>query len=246
MPIWTGLPRARRGTSGSSWSTWSASTLASPRSCGPAPPVRTPTARARSPPRPGRPRSTTSSARSPPPTSPRRSSSSSSTRRRPLPIAVLVQAQLLDTVVHTWDVAAALGESYTPEPDVVDAVLRIAEPIPDDERREKPGAAFAHARETDGTPWERTLALLGRTRAGPPPRDRPGRGSEAPAFGVEVKRSPGRWRGCRERSPAAVGAGRRRWRGTRPSFVRGRSGGASSGTAGTRVVRTRFGRGRRC
>ena len=81
---------------------------------------------------------------------------------RPLPIAVLVQAQLLDTVVHTWDIAAALGESYTPEPDVVDAVLRIAEPIPDDERRERPGAAFAHALATDGTTWQRTLALLGR------------------------------------------------------------------------------------
>jgi len=81
---------------------------------------------------------------------------------QPLPIAVLVQAQLLDTVVHTWDIAAALGESYTPDPDVIDAVLRIAEPIPDDERRERPGAAFAHALAFDGTTWERTLALLGR------------------------------------------------------------------------------------
>jgi len=81
---------------------------------------------------------------------------------RPLPISVLVQAQLLDTVVHTWDIAAALGESYTPEPDVVDAVRRIAEPIPDDERRDQPGAAFAHALANDGTIWERTLAKLGR------------------------------------------------------------------------------------
>lgn len=80
----------------------------------------------------------------------------------PLPTTVVVQAQLLDTVVHTWDVAAALGESYTPEPHVVDAVLRVAEPIPDDEQRDLPGAAFAHALATDGTTWERTLALLGR------------------------------------------------------------------------------------
>lgn len=84
---------------------------------------------------------------------------------RPLPIGVLVHAQFLDTVVHTWDVAAALGETYTPDPDVVDAVLRIAAPIPDDERREQPGAAFAHAVAVTGSPWERTLALLGRDPA---------------------------------------------------------------------------------
>ena len=64
--------------------------------------------------------------------------------------------------MHTWDVAAALGESYTPEADVVDAVLRIAEPIPDDERRDRPGAAFAHAVVGGDTAWERTLGLLGR------------------------------------------------------------------------------------
>jgi uncharacterized protein (TIGR03086 family) len=81
---------------------------------------------------------------------------------QPLPIAVLVQAQFLDTVVHTWDVATALGEPYTPPSDVADAVFQIAQPIPDDERREKPGAAFARALNADGTTWERALALLGR------------------------------------------------------------------------------------
>jgi len=80
----------------------------------------------------------------------------------PLPIAVLVQAQFLDTVVHTWDVAAALGARYEPAPDVVAAVLAIAEPIPDDERRDRPGAAFAHAVDAGPTTWSRTLALLGR------------------------------------------------------------------------------------
>ena len=83
---------------------------------------------------------------------------------RPLPISVLVEAQFLDTVVHTWDVAAAIGESFTPEPDVADAVLGIAETIPDDERRERPGAAFARALPSGTTPWERALALLGRER----------------------------------------------------------------------------------
>jgi uncharacterized protein (TIGR03086 family) len=84
---------------------------------------------------------------------------------RPLPVAVLVQAQLLDTVVHTWDVAAALGEAYEPDGDVVEAVRRIAAPIPDDDRRDQPGAAFARAVAAGTTPWERTLALLGRDPA---------------------------------------------------------------------------------
>ena len=103
---------------------------------------------------------------------------------RPLPIGVLVQAQFLDTVVHTWDVAAALGESYTPPADVVDAVLRIAEPIPDDERRERPGAAFAHAVATGTTPWERTLGLLGRDPAW---RRLPSGSNVAPAHSEPVK-----------------------------------------------------------
>ena len=81
---------------------------------------------------------------------------------RPLPILVLVQAQFLDTVVHTWDVATAIGESFTPEPGTADAVLSIAETIPDNERRERPGAAFARALDAGTTPWQRCLALLGR------------------------------------------------------------------------------------
>jgi uncharacterized protein (TIGR03086 family) len=81
---------------------------------------------------------------------------------QPLPIVVLVHAQLLDTVVHTWDVAAALGEAHTPEAHLVEAVLRIAEVIPDDEGRTQPGAAFGPAVPVHGSPWERTLALLGR------------------------------------------------------------------------------------
>jgi uncharacterized protein (TIGR03086 family) len=80
----------------------------------------------------------------------------------PLPVGVLLGAQLLDTVVHTWDVAAALGEPYAPPPDVVDAVLAIAATIPDDDGRERPGAAFAHAVATGEGTWERALGLLGR------------------------------------------------------------------------------------
>lgn len=83
---------------------------------------------------------------------------------RPLPVGVLVGAQLLDTAVHTWDVARSLGRDYEPSPEIAEAVLAIAEPIPDGPGREAPGAAFAHAVPGDfTTPWTRALAVLGRT-----------------------------------------------------------------------------------
>ena len=81
---------------------------------------------------------------------------------RPLPVSVLVQAQFLDTVVHTWDVAAALGERFDPGTVIAAAVEAIAAPIPDDARRDAPGAAFAHAVPTGDATWDRTLGLLGR------------------------------------------------------------------------------------
>jgi uncharacterized protein (TIGR03086 family) len=81
---------------------------------------------------------------------------------RPLPVSSLVIAQWLDTVVHTWDIAMALGEAYAPDAVVAAAMARIATSIPDDEGRERPGAAFAHAVVGDATPWGTALAALGR------------------------------------------------------------------------------------
>ncbi len=80
----------------------------------------------------------------------------------PLPIGFLVAAQHLDTVVHTWDVAMALGEPYVPPDDVADEMWRMAQAIPDDDRRERPGAAFAHGVWAEGSNWRRALAFLGR------------------------------------------------------------------------------------
>ena len=84
---------------------------------------------------------------------------------RPLPISVLLQAQLLDTAVHTWDLAASLGERYEPDAEIVAAVARVAQPIPDDERREAPGAAFGRAVAASGSLWAETLGSLGRDPA---------------------------------------------------------------------------------
>lgn len=50
---------------------------------------------------------------------------------------------LVDNVVHGWDVAAALGLPFRPDPDVADATLRITRQVPDGENRGTPGAAFA-------------------------------------------------------------------------------------------------------
>ncbi len=92
----------------------------------------------------------------------------------PLPAQVVVGAQLLDSAVHAWDVARTLGLDHVPDPDVVAVTLAVAEGIPDDERREREGSAFARSLPDDGDdPWARSLALLGRdpawVRPGPAP-----------------------------------------------------------------------------
>lgn len=92
-----------------------------------------------------------------------------------LPVPVVVQMHLIDTLVHGWDVAAALGvqDDYVAQLDgeVVAAALAMTEQIPDDESREKPGASFGHALPApDGAdPWTRVLTLLGRDPAWRPP-----------------------------------------------------------------------------
>lgn len=88
---------------------------------------------------------------------------------QPLPIPMIINAQLLDTVVHTWDVARSLGLDFEPGEKLATAVFNIAQPIPDDERRDKPGAAFGHALPVTGSSWEQSLMLLGRD-----PRTNPG------------------------------------------------------------------------
>jgi uncharacterized protein (TIGR03086 family) len=78
----------------------------------------------------------------------------------PLPISQLVAAQLLDTVVHTWDVAESVGTEFTPPKDLLAATATIAEAIPD--RAFGPGRAFVSRLSAGGDTWQRTLALVGR------------------------------------------------------------------------------------
>ena len=92
---------------------------------------------------------------------------------RRFPQDVVAGFQLLDTVVHTWDLARTLGRDHRPDADLLAAVGRVAEQVPDGEARRRPGAAFAPAVTTSdrpggapaaapGDPWVRVLALLGR------------------------------------------------------------------------------------
>jgi uncharacterized protein (TIGR03086 family) len=83
-------------------------------------------------------------------------------RASPLPISWIVAAQTLDTAVHTWDIAHALGQWYEPPAAVLAAVADLALTIPDGEGRARPGSAFGPALPLDGSPWERTLSQLGR------------------------------------------------------------------------------------
>jgi uncharacterized protein (TIGR03086 family) len=70
----------------------------------------------------------------------------------------------VDYVTHGWDVARSLGLGYDLDPDVLDAAHQVARAVPDDERRLRPGAAFAPGIpvDPDRAMLERVVALLGR------------------------------------------------------------------------------------
>jgi uncharacterized protein (TIGR03086 family) len=78
----------------------------------------------------------------------------------PVAIRYAVAAQLLDTVVHTWDVARAVGLNFVPPPDLLAATAAVAEAIPDTARG--PGRAFASRLPRPNSPWPDLLASVGR------------------------------------------------------------------------------------
>jgi uncharacterized protein (TIGR03086 family) len=87
---------------------------------------------------------------------------------RTFSLVAALRMQLLDTVVHTWDVAAALGRDHRPSADLLDLVAADALLVPDGPARLAPGAAFTPALPTEGgDPWSLTLARLGRDRRDP-------------------------------------------------------------------------------
>lgn len=82
-------------------------------------------------------------------------------------VATVVGFQLVDTVVHTWDVATAVGVDVRPDDELLAGALRVAERVPGGPARERPGASFAPILAYDGPDdWRRTLMLLGREPIG--------------------------------------------------------------------------------
>ena len=72
--------------------------------------------------------------------------------------------QLCDTVIHTWDLARALGFEWEVDPTVAALVLRRLELLPGSARGT--GKAFGHVRHAvtpDRSTLERILILSGRT-----------------------------------------------------------------------------------
>ncbi len=78
----------------------------------------------------------------------------------PLPLRVVVDAQLLDVLAHTWDLAKGLGHDFTPPDHLAADFLRMAQAIPD--RAYGEGLPFQERLEPEGTDWEQALRLLGR------------------------------------------------------------------------------------
>ena len=80
------------------------------------------------------------------------------------PAGMAIGFHFIDYVAHGWDAARTLGLDYELGPDLLDAALAIAEAIPDDQTRLRPGAAFA-PRVTvseSASHLDRIAALLGR------------------------------------------------------------------------------------
>ena len=78
----------------------------------------------------------------------------------PLPLRILVDAQLLDVLAHTWDLAKGLGHGFTPPGHLAADFLRMAQEIPD--RAYGEGLPFSERLEPEGSDWEQALRLLGR------------------------------------------------------------------------------------
>ena len=76
-----------------------------------------------------------------------------------------IAMHLVDSLVHAWDVARAIGRHIYPDQELTELALQIAEQVPDGETRLLPGSPFGPQTESPAhsTGLDRTLALLGRS-----------------------------------------------------------------------------------
>ncbi|MGW4244083.1 TIGR03086 family metal-binding protein [Nocardia sp. NPDC004722] len=85
-----------------------------------------------------------------------------------IPAPLAISFHFIDYIVHTWDLARALGKSVEFDEDLLAAGVPVAEAVPQGEYREKPDSSFApvvDAPEASGL--DRILAVLGRSPAWP-------------------------------------------------------------------------------
>jgi uncharacterized protein (TIGR03086 family) len=82
-----------------------------------------------------------------------------------VPAGMAMGFHFVDYVVHSWDVAAALGLPVEFDDDVLTAALDVAGQVPDDDASRGPGTAFARGLATpEGAgKLDRVLAMLGRS-----------------------------------------------------------------------------------
>ena len=79
------------------------------------------------------------------------------------PARQAVSFHFVDYVVHSWDVAKALGLEVHFSRELLDAALQVAQAVPGGEARLAPGAAFSPAVAwRDGSPLDQVVAVLGR------------------------------------------------------------------------------------
>ncbi|MGV0643658.1 TIGR03086 family metal-binding protein [Mycolicibacterium sp. XJ879] len=81
-----------------------------------------------------------------------------------IPGEMAIGFHFVDYVVHAWDVARSLGVAFTPEADVLSAVLPLALAVPDGDIRTAPNSPFAKALDvsTAAGNFDRLLLHLGR------------------------------------------------------------------------------------
>ena len=89
--------------------------------------------------------------------------------RRPFTASDGLTFQLVDDVVHAWDLARAIDVPLDVDDDLAEAALAVALRVPDDAARRGPGFPFAPGLPVadDASTLDRTLLLLGRSPAWP-------------------------------------------------------------------------------
>ncbi|MEU6794196.1 TIGR03086 family metal-binding protein [Nonomuraea wenchangensis] len=75
-----------------------------------------------------------------------------------------VSFHFIDYVVHSWDLAKALGGAVEFPPDLLEVALDVARAVPDGETRRAPGSVFAPALAWEGgSRLDQIVAILGRS-----------------------------------------------------------------------------------